>query len=56
MTLAQIRQHEWFNKIKPQELEGIVVGKESIPVISEILDKLKDHFTGENLSQAATFV
>jgi serine/threonine protein kinase len=56
ITLGEIRHHEWFAKIKPQDLEGIVVGKDRIPIIQEIADQLKDHFTGENLAQADTFV
>jgi hypothetical protein len=47
--LNEIRQHDWFTKIKPQELDGVVVGKDKIPVIKEISDLLKNHFQGDNL-------
>ena len=36
-TIKDIRSHEWFNQVKPADLEGIVVGKEPIPVIDEAL-------------------
>lgn len=49
ITLYEIRQNDWFTKIKPQELNGIVVGKDKIPVIKEISDLLKNHFQGDNL-------
>lgn len=37
-------------------MEGVIIGKDRIPVISEFLDMLKEHFSGENLEQATTFV
>lgn len=37
-------------------MEGIIVGKDRIPVILEQIENLKAHFTGENLDQATTFV
>jgi hypothetical protein len=37
-------------------MEGIIVGKDRIPVISEQIESLKEHFQGENLEQAPTFV
>ena len=39
-TIADIRQHEWYSQVKPQEMEGIVVGKDRIPVIEEFLSKI----------------
>ena len=30
-------------------MEGIIVGKDRIPVIPEQIENLKAHFTGENL-------
>ena len=30
-------------------MEGVIIGKDRIPVISEFLDMLKEHFSGENL-------
>jgi len=41
-TVSDIKNHEWFNQVKSTELEGIVVGKDRIPVIQEILTKLDD--------------
>ena len=37
-------------------MEGIIIGKDRIPVIHEQIDNLKDHFQGDNLEQATTFV
>ena len=37
-------------------MEGIIVGRDRIPVIHEQLEGLREHFTGENLEQASTFV
>lgn len=37
-------------------MEGIVINKDRIPIIFEILDQLKNHFNGENLDNATTFV
>jgi 5'-AMP-activated protein kinase catalytic alpha subunit len=42
ITIKEIRQHEWFNQVKSSELDGIIVGKDKIPVIEEVLNKLND--------------
>jgi 5'-AMP-activated protein kinase, catalytic alpha subunit len=39
-TIAEIRAHEWYNQVKPTELEGIVIGKDRVPVIDEFLSKI----------------
>lgn len=54
--VTDIRTHEWYQKIRSVEMEGIVINKDRIPVIFEILDQLKNHFNGENLDNATTFV
>ncbi len=36
-TIKDIRAHDWFNQVRPADIEGIVVGKDSIPVIDEAL-------------------
>jgi hypothetical protein len=36
-TIKEIRSHEWFNQVKPTDYEGIIVGKDPIPVIDEAL-------------------
>jgi 5'-AMP-activated protein kinase catalytic alpha subunit len=56
ITIGDIRTHDWYTKIRSVEMEGVIIGKDRIPVISEFLDQLRDHFTGENLEQATTFV
>lgn len=56
INIGDIRKHDWYTKIHSVEMEGVIIGKDKIPVISEFVDKLRDHFTGDNLEQAATFV
>lgn len=56
ITVAELRAHEWYTKIRSVELDGIIVGKDSIPVIDEFTQQLQAHFNGDNLEQAATFV
>lgn len=55
-TIHDIRSHDWYGMIKSVEMEGIMVGKDKIPVIPDQLQELKEHFSGNNLEQAATFV
>jgi 5'-AMP-activated protein kinase catalytic alpha subunit len=33
VTMQEIKNHEWYNQVKPQDLEGIIVGKDRIPII-----------------------
>lgn len=42
ITIPEIRNHEWFTNSKIESLEGIVVGKDRIPIIDEVLMTLKD--------------
>jgi hypothetical protein len=37
-------------------MDRFMIGKYRIPVIPEQLDGLKEHFSGENLDQAAIYV
>lgn len=37
-------------------MEGIIIGRDRIPVIQDQIDNLAAHFTGDNLEQAQTFV
>ena len=39
-TIADIRSHEWYNQVKPIEMEGIVIGKDRVPVLEEFLSKI----------------
>lgn len=42
-TIKDIRTHDWYNQVKAGENEGIVVGKDSIPIIDEAVQAmLKD--------------
>ena len=47
--ITDIRTHEWYTKIRSVEMEGIIVGKDRIPVIHDQLQELKAHFSGDNL-------
>jgi 5'-AMP-activated protein kinase catalytic alpha subunit len=35
-----IRTHEWYTQVKPVEMEGIIIGKDRVPVIEEFLSKI----------------
>lgn len=37
ITVKELKQHEWFKQVQQNELEGIVVGKDKIPVIEEVV-------------------
>jgi len=54
--IADIRTHDWYTKIRSVEMEGVIIGRDKIPVIQEFLEQLKTHFTGENLDQATTYI
>ena len=56
ITIENIRTHDWYTKIRSVEMEGVIIGKDRIPVISEFIDELRNHFNGDNLEQATTFV
>ena len=56
VTIPDIRKHDWYNKIRGNDMHGIVIGTDTIPTIPEFLDALKSHFSGDNLTQASTFV
>lgn len=56
VTIPDIRTHDWYTKIRSVEMEGVIVGKDRIPIIQEFIEALKNHFNGENLEQATTFV
>ena len=56
ISIPEIRCHPWFGKSVASNLQGIVVGKDKIPVIREFLDELKDHFDASTLEQASTYV
>ena len=42
--------------VRGDHLEGIIVGKDRIPIIEDVLSKLDDHFTDDNLKQSVTFI
>ena len=44
ITIPEIRNHEWFNQVKPTDMEGIIIGKDRVPVIEEFLSKINDCF------------
>ena len=49
ITIGDIRSHDWYTKIRSVEMDGVIVGKDRIPIITEFIDLLKEHFNGENL-------
>lgn len=48
ITMKDLKCHEWFNQVKFTETEGIIVGKDKIPVIEEVMTKLVDQFGPES--------
>ena len=56
IAIGDIRSHEWYTKIRGVEMEGVIIGKDRIPVIPEFIEQLREHFDGENLDQATTYV
>ena len=49
ISIENIRTHDWYTKIRSVEMEGVIIGKDRIPVISEFIDELRNHFNGDNL-------
>ena len=45
-----IRTHEWYGQVKPVEMEGIIIGKDRVPVIEEFLSKIQDCFATSGIS------
>lgn len=41
---AEIRKHPWYQMIESVEMEGIIVGQESIPIIEDIRLDLKNSY------------
>lgn len=41
INIENIRSHDWYTKIRSVEMEGVIIGKDKIPVISEFIDMLK---------------
>lgn len=41
ISMKEIKAHDWFNQVKITELlEGIVVGKDRIPIVEEAITKM----------------
>jgi 5'-AMP-activated protein kinase, catalytic alpha subunit len=38
ISITDIRAHDWYQKIRSVEMDGVIIGKDKIPVISEILE------------------
>ena len=61
-SVKDIRQHEWYQQVKPAEMEGIVIGKDRIPVLDEYLSKIQACFETSgispncDLSQTVTYI
>ena len=33
INIGDIRTHDWYSKIRSVEMEGVIIGKDKIPVI-----------------------
>lgn len=38
INIGDIRTHDWYTKTRSVEMEGVIIGKDKIPVISEFID------------------
>jgi 5'-AMP-activated protein kinase catalytic alpha subunit len=62
VTISDIRNHEWYQQVKSTEMEGIVIGKDRVPVLEEFLSKIQDCFVTSgispncNLDQTVTYI
>jgi len=36
ISIADIRAHDWYQKIRSVEMDGVIIGKDKIPIIAEI--------------------
>ena len=62
-TMTEIKNHEWYSQVKvPEITEGIVIGKDRVPVLEEFLGKIQDCFVTSgispncNLDQTVTYI
>ena len=37
INIKDLKNHEWFNQIKYTEIDGIVVGKDKMPIIEVVM-------------------
>ena len=40
ISIKEIRLHEWYTQVKPHDMDGIVIGKDPIPIIDEALQSM----------------
>ena len=40
-SINQIRNHPWYSKLSPNQLEGILVGKDEIPILDQIIKEME---------------
>ena len=62
-AITEIKNHEWYSQVKvPEITEGIVIGKDRVPVLDEFLGKIQDCFVTSgispncNLDQTVTYI
>jgi 5'-AMP-activated protein kinase catalytic alpha subunit len=54
---GEIRKHPWYQLIESVEMEGIIVGQETIPIIEDIKTELKAaHCDLEGIEYAEKFI
>jgi 5'-AMP-activated protein kinase catalytic alpha subunit len=54
---GEIRKHPWYQLIESVEMEGIIVGQETIPIIEDIKNELKaSHCDLEGIEYADKFI
>lgn len=61
-NVTDIRNHEWYSTIKSQDMDGIIIGKDRVPVLEEFLGKIQDCFATSgitpncDLNQTVTYI
>lgn len=49
-TIKDIRYHDWFNQVKSSDFDGIVVGKDPVPVIEDAVQRMIKEVTANSLA------
>eukprot|EP00347_Sterkiella_histriomuscorum_P006616 403352090 len=56
ISIRDLKNHEWFNQIKKKDSQGIIVGKDKVPIVEEILPKLQEQFGEDSITQNIIYI
>lgn len=54
--MSEIRSHKWYQQYTVKELEGIIVGVDSIPIIREVSEELRDMLNDSLFAESDKFI